>query len=222
MKPNIKTVPNQKVVKVDKAPTDGKTPENYYAAVNLNALKDAAVDLKPGAFKLWMYFSMNQNGYEFALSSADVAETFGIKRDMYNTAIKELTDKGYLELKKGNLYIFHEIPVVVKTYNETSSTSVVVKTNNDVVGKNHNVLQENTTTSCREIPQEILQDTTTNTLDITADEQIPEVEEVETADGTVQKPIVVSREWLIERHNIAYKCANGLFKIGDKFYKMEV
>ena len=44
-------------------------------------MEQAARVLKAGAFKLWVYFAKNQNGYEFALSSKDALETFGIKKD---------------------------------------------------------------------------------------------------------------------------------------------
>jgi hypothetical protein len=75
---NFKTSPNQKVITIKKEKTD---KQNYYAAINLNALELAAIDLKSGAFKLWIYFAKNQNNFTFALSNQAVAETFGIKKD---------------------------------------------------------------------------------------------------------------------------------------------
>lgn len=44
-------------------------------------MEAAALDLKAGAFKLWVYFAKNQNEYVFALSNKDVADSFGIKKD---------------------------------------------------------------------------------------------------------------------------------------------
>ena len=41
----FKTVPNQKVVKVNKEKCDDKCEENYYAKINLNAMEAAARDL---------------------------------------------------------------------------------------------------------------------------------------------------------------------------------
>jgi hypothetical protein len=49
--------------------------------INLNALECAAINLKSGAFKLWVYLAQNQNNYTFALSNKAVAECFGIKKD---------------------------------------------------------------------------------------------------------------------------------------------
>lgn len=156
---NYKTVPNQKIVKVDKEKCD---KNNIYATINIEAMEQAARDLKAGAFKLWVYFAKNQNGFEFALSNKDVLDTFGIKKDQYDSAVKELVANGYLIETSSNHFLFTE--VVGKNHNENNS--VVVKTHNEVVGKNHNALLEKTTTSCSKNPQEIIQDITLhNTLD---------------------------------------------------------
>lgn len=76
------TVPNQKIVRIEKEPC-GKG--NLYAAINLKALEAAAQNLDAGAFKLWIYFAKNQNGYEFALSSKDANTTFGLGKSQYDT-----------------------------------------------------------------------------------------------------------------------------------------
>lgn len=41
------------------------------------------------------------------------------------------------------------------------------------------------------------------------------------ADGSIQKPFIVDKEWLIKRHNYITKLANGLFSYGNKFYRLE-
>jgi hypothetical protein len=75
---NYKTSPNQKTITIKKAITDEK---HYYCKININALESAAIDLKSGAFKLWIYFAKNQDNYTFGLSNKAVAECFGIKKD---------------------------------------------------------------------------------------------------------------------------------------------
>ena len=105
---NLKTVPNQKVITVKKQPTD---KQNYYTMINLNALESAGRDLKSGAFKLWVYLAQNQNNYTFALSNKAVAEYFGIKKDQYDNAVKELIEKGYLIETAKNKYKFVELAV---------------------------------------------------------------------------------------------------------------
>ena len=136
-----KTVPNQKIVKVTKEPCD---KQHYYGVINLLAMEKAALDLDAGAFKLWIYFAKNQNNYEFALSSKDAEETFGIKIKQYNNAVTQLIDKGYLVNTKGNNYTFLENPVITKEDN-----AVITKSNNGLLPKeirnNTNTLQKNNT-----------------------------------------------------------------------------
>ena len=101
------TVPNQKVVKVNKDIIRGK----LYTQITLDAMESAAKNLDAGAFKLWCYFAKNQDSYMFALSSKDVELTMGIKIKQYNNAVKELIQKGYLVLvnKSSNIYNFYEM-----------------------------------------------------------------------------------------------------------------
>ena len=110
MNRNYNTVPNQKVVKVQKAPVDNI---NKYSKINIEAAHNAMKDLAEtkAGFMLWYYFAENQNGYEFALSSKAVENATGIKIKAYNSAIAAMIDKGYLVNTKGNYYVFHEIPV---------------------------------------------------------------------------------------------------------------
>lgn len=103
---NFKTSPNQKTITIKKEKADNK---NYYCKINLSALECAATDLKSGAFKLWIYFAKNQDNYSFGLSNKAVAETFGIKKDQYDNAVKELIEKGYLIEQSKNNYVFKEI-----------------------------------------------------------------------------------------------------------------
>lgn len=208
---NYKTVPNQKVVKVQKQLCN---KVNLYATINIEAMEAAAQDLKAGAFKLWVYFAKNQDGFQFALSSRDVLDTFGIKKDQYDSAIKELLNKGYLVETGGNQYIFNE--VVGKDYNDKNS--VVGKNHNAVVVKNHNQLQEKTTTGCSKKPQEIIQDNINNTKDNTQVQLFqPTAETTKLRTAARQEYLKVSKEWLEENSvkynildkNIGYIVATG-------------
>ena len=115
------TVPNQKVVKVEKEPCGNG---NLYAAINLKAMEAAAQNLDAGAFKLWIYFAKNQNGYEFALSSKDAKDTFGLGKSQYDTAIKKLISSGYLTNIQGNQYIFSEIPASKQPLHQNNTTEL--------------------------------------------------------------------------------------------------
>ena len=139
MSNDYQTVPNQKIIKVNKEICNSN---NYYAAINLNALENAAKDLKSGAFKLWVYFAKNQNNFTFALSSKAIEDNFGIKIKQYNNAVQELVEKGYLIQENGNVYIFKEQPQTVMT-----------KGNNEVITKGNDEL----------LPKEIRNNTNNNT-----------------------------------------------------------
>ena len=146
----IKTVPNQKVVRVNKEECD---TTHLYAKINLAAMEAAAQNLDAAAFKLWVYFSKNQDDYLFALSSRDVENTFGMKKGQYDTAIKKLIEGGYLIAEVGsNQYIFNEIPVVAKQYNvDEQNKHVVAKQYNVVVAKQYNALLQNNTRNITDI-----------------------------------------------------------------------
>ena len=64
-----------------------------------------------GGFLLWSYLSLIADGTEWALSSAAVEETCGIKKDAYDRAVAMLIDKGYLVRRSGsNVYDFYQTP----------------------------------------------------------------------------------------------------------------
>lgn len=135
---NYKTVPNQKVVKVEKERVE-KGTKRPYTTNYVEHINAAARNLQAGAFKLYMYFAINAPHYEFALSSKAVEEDFGMKIKQYNNAIKELEDKGYLCKAKGNNYFFYETPVITKEDKESEEeNSVIPKGNNDVITKKDN------------------------------------------------------------------------------------
>lgn len=108
MEKQVKTVPNQRTISVNKQPTD---KQNIYTANNLKALDEAAYRLQSkGGFKLYMYLAKNQNNYYFALSSSDFCSWSGLGIRAYNTAFEELEKEGYLVLKENskNNYIFYD------------------------------------------------------------------------------------------------------------------
>ena len=104
------SLPNQKVVQINKAPCDEM---NVYAKMNVEAIDKAAKDLSKGsAFKLWVYFAKNTNGFEFELSAVAVQTFCGVTEKTYREAVKELVAKRYLVPRgeKSNHFDFYEIP----------------------------------------------------------------------------------------------------------------
>lgn len=63
-------------------------------------------DLKGECFKLWAYFSKNQNNFQFDLSYKEL-EQWGIAKSTYYDNIKILIKKGYLQQKDEHSNIFY-------------------------------------------------------------------------------------------------------------------
>lgn len=57
----------------------------------------AMQDLSATAFKVWCYFSSNQDDHSFGVSEKDIANKCKIGRSTVYTAFNELQEKGYLE-----------------------------------------------------------------------------------------------------------------------------
>lgn len=68
-------------------------------------------NLNNSSFKLWCYLNKNQEHYHFELSQK-ACEEWGIKKDSYYSAVKDLINKGYLIRKNenSNIYSFYEMP----------------------------------------------------------------------------------------------------------------
>ena len=217
---NFKTVPNQKVVSISKAACNDAARENYYAKINLQAMGAAAQALEAGAFKLWVYFAKNQNGYQFALSSKEVEASFGMKIKQYNNAVDQLIEKGYLVRGEGNYYTFCEIPVNTKEDNEKclipkGNNEVITKKDNGVITKSNNEL----------LPQGIrnITNTTQNiTKDITEEKLLQPAAansfSIDGQEGTVTNPIIVSREWMQQEYKSKPQNWKALAAIGQVYH----
>lgn len=122
-------VANQRTVEVNKEICN---KSNNYATINLDALEKASLDLNGVAFKLWMFFARNQQGYNVDMWINNL-EKFGIpKGGSYNRAWEELEKKGYIVLTKGKtIYAFHEVPLVTKMVINDTDNSLVTKTELD-------------------------------------------------------------------------------------------
>lgn len=114
----IKTVPNQRIITVNKEPAN---KNNIYACINKEAMRSAMMDLQSKAgFKLWCYFADNKQCYSFALSSKDFCKCAGCGMDAYRKSFQELLDKDYLvkRLDAYETYDFYEKPLTKKRIEE--------------------------------------------------------------------------------------------------------
>ena len=103
----IFTYPNQKIVTVHKAPAD---KDHFYGILNKEALFNACRELTSNELKVFLYAATNQQGYQMALSTTDIAAQVGSTVDGIRTAIRGLVKKGYMEQDHGNYYTFYELP----------------------------------------------------------------------------------------------------------------
>ena len=110
--PNYNSNPNQRSITVHKEKTNNENIDNYYAKINLIALRSAMSSLTPKAFELWVYLSKNQDNYFMWLSKVDFLSWSNIKSTSYYEAFNELKRLGYLVEKDNitNQYDFYEIP----------------------------------------------------------------------------------------------------------------
>lgn len=104
--------PNQKIVTVHKAVVDEK---NIYMRLNKKAMMNACKNLGGLELNAFLYLSSNQDGYEMALSTEDMAAQMGGSVRSYQTAIRSLIQKGYLVHDRKNRYDFYDFPDEAKT-----------------------------------------------------------------------------------------------------------
>ena len=99
------TYPNQRVVTIFK-----EDCKKDFLQLNNGEWQAAAQVLKTySAFKLYLYFASNKNGFSIALSPVAIQEAIGISENTYRAAFKELVEAGYLTQSSSNKnsYTFH-------------------------------------------------------------------------------------------------------------------
>ena len=70
-------------------------------------MQNASMNLKDGAFKLWLYLAKNQNNEKWILSQKE-REKWGIKKDSYYRGIEQLKEKKYLVEVGDSEFDFYE------------------------------------------------------------------------------------------------------------------
>lgn len=148
MAKNYKTVPNQKIVRTVDIAGDGQffktNKEQFREAAKLFTKKFTAI--------LYLELTGNQLGYEQALSSAFMMDTYGISRNGYDAAVAELIELKFLvqEAEGSNVYLMYRTPQV-----EEEIIPVALKKSNVVALKKCNALHLKSTTGCTKKEQEI-------------------------------------------------------------------
>lgn len=166
--------PNQKIVTVHKEPAD---KNHVYGLINKEAAMTALRELSPNEIKLFMYIAFNQEGFQMALSTADIARVTGANVDGIRTAVRGLIKKGYLIENDGQYYDFYEVPQcggenVDKKTAEDKSTQPMnvaqIATGESGVYKaetKREILHENTVNSKKDYKNEVLSNDVLSELD---------------------------------------------------------
>lgn len=102
----MKTYPNQKVIHINK----NKYSANFLQ-IGINEWQQAYKELKPSTFAIYLYLASNADGFDLALSQQAIENSLGIKKTAYHTAIKELKERGYIQVIQGNVEVFFTTPV---------------------------------------------------------------------------------------------------------------
>ena len=102
------SVPNQKKIMIERS--SDRTNKDYLKVSN-DSLDIAMYNLYGNAFKLWIYFTDNKQGYSIDLYPVDFCTKAKVSDSTYRRAFEELEKKGYLikSPKQENLYLFKEV-----------------------------------------------------------------------------------------------------------------
>lgn len=104
--------PNQKIVSINREmPKQTKDNKRPYMVVYKDNLESAMKTItKISSLKLYLYLIGNNDNYNFALSTQDVADSCGISITSAKDAVKDLIEKGFLVLREKKTYDFYEVP----------------------------------------------------------------------------------------------------------------
>jgi hypothetical protein len=115
----VKTYPNQKIIKINKSPSD---KEHKYTKFNIDCLNSALQNLSGNGFKLYCYFNKNKDNFQFALSSKDTMSALQFSNKTFYKCISELIENGYLAVinEGSNIYIFTDCVKITQGKNNSS------------------------------------------------------------------------------------------------------
>lgn len=162
----------------------------------------------------------------FNISDKWICDRTGLQHPSYITARKALVKRGWLthEAAKGitvnidAIYGRNCSNTTLPEEKNCSNTTLPERSNTVLPQRGNMVLPEG-----GNMVLPITNKETDNKIDKLTDaqEQAPSLEEPEAEKGTIENPLIVSKDWLIEHYNELYECANKVWKYNNKFYKME-
>ena len=102
------TYPNQLFGKISKPKYKEQGMKFMY--VGIEEIRQASIDLTPSAFKLYLYFVENEDGWEFNFSPKNFQNVYKVAESTYRKAKQELIDKKYIVEEQHNHFIFYSSP----------------------------------------------------------------------------------------------------------------
>ena len=90
---------NQKMIQIDN--------DNFLT--RYGDIMEASRVLSGAAFKLYIYFLQEENNTEISFRPAWIKELLGLSINSIHSGFGQLFEKGYLEKKSDNIFIFHAI-----------------------------------------------------------------------------------------------------------------
>lgn len=165
-------------------------------------------DRDMAALKVMLFLTGNADGFQ--VPEKTIMERCNISESAYKNARKKLVEKGWItHVPSKAIIVNYGVIYGGKGTSDDTSENEIEKEQG---------ISENTPMRISENTSSGYSDNTHNNISEYNNEYDNLIDEP-VADGTAQKPIEVSREWLIERRNQLVECANGIFKYGDKYYK---
>ena len=106
------TYPNQRVVYTKENAMPKNNNNQHFVVLDCETMENAMGNLTPTTFFVWIYLNENKNGYEYALSTADICARTKLSLSTAKKAINELIEKRYLVLQpnKTKHYDFYATP----------------------------------------------------------------------------------------------------------------
>lgn len=191
----MKTYPNQKVIHINK----NKYSANFLQ-IGINEWQQAYKELKPSTFAIYLYLASNADGFDLALSQQAIENSLGIKKTAYHTAIKELKERGYIQVIQGNVEAFFTTPV---RKNELKTEEAIFRKNEL---KSSQMRKEEFAKTNLKVRKNDIEIDNINNIDIIDKEFLP-TEEI--LDGTISECVEGSDYQKPKTEDTISKCAEG-------------
>lgn len=204
---------------------------NYFLKVDKDLFK---LGLNPTEILLLaQIIEFDTNTGDCFMSNKVFAENLGVSESTIKRELDKLEEKGFITRDTKNIQKGKERHIKVNMDKYKAKSKLNLAEDDKKSTKSNLNLAEGSKCPLRKEQNEPIKD---NIEKITTRDNIsgiiqpsvevipyrePEVEEVKKPDGTINNPYLVSRDWLIERHNELTVLKNGLFQYRTKFVKLK-